>query len=66
MVDYFQDLPEVPDVDITVDENVQLVELGVVFSVVDSLGKIFSSFFFPSKFDPLECLAFNFSLHCLS
>ena len=38
--DYFQDLPEVPDVDITVDENVQLVELGVVFSVVESLGKI--------------------------
>ena len=52
--------------DITVDENVQLVELGVVFSVVESLGKICSSFFFPSKFDPLECLAFNFSLHCLS
>ena len=28
--------------DITVDENVQLVELGVVFSVVESLGKLFS------------------------
>ena len=42
--------------DITVDENVQLVELGVVFSVVESLGKIFSSFFFfSSNFDPLEC-----------
>ena len=43
---YFQDLPEVPDVDIAVDENVQLVELGVVFSVVESLGKLFSSYFF--------------------
>ena len=52
--------------DITVDENVQLVELGVVFSVVDSLGKLFSSSFFFSNFDSLECLAFNFSLHCLS
>ena len=51
--------------DITVDENVQLVELGVVFSVVDSLGKLFSYFFF-SNFDSLEGLAFNFSLHCLS
>ena len=51
--------------DITVDENVQLVELGVVFSVVESLGKLFSYFFF-SNFDPLECLTFNFSLHCLS
>ena len=52
--------------DITVDENVQLVELGVVFSVVESLGKLFSSFFFFSNYDPLECLAFNFPLHCLS
>ena len=49
--------------DITVDENVQLVELGVVFSVVESLGKLFFS---SSNFDPLECSAFNFSLHCLS
>ena len=32
--------------DITVDENVQLVELGVVFSVVESLGKLFSSYYF--------------------
>ena len=52
--------------DITVDENVQLVELGVVFSVVESLGKLFSSFFFLKLFVSLECLAFNFSLHCIS
>ena len=32
--------------DITVDENVQLVELGVVFSVVESLGKLFSSYYY--------------------
>jgi len=31
-----KDLPEVPDLDITIDENVQLVELGVVFSTVES------------------------------
>ena len=35
----FQDLPEVQDLDVTIDENVQLVVLGVVFSIVESLGR---------------------------
>jgi len=32
-----RDLPEVPDLNISIDDNVQLVELGLVFSIVGSL-----------------------------
>ncbi|KAJ7370477.1 H/ACA ribonucleoprotein complex non-core subunit naf1 [Desmophyllum pertusum] len=32
-----KDLPEVPVFDVTIDENIQLVELGLVFSIVESL-----------------------------
>ena len=37
---FFQkDLPEIPELDITIDDDVQLVELGVIFSIVESMGK---------------------------
>ena len=29
-----------PDLDINIDDNVQLVELGLVFSTVESLGRL--------------------------
>ncbi|XP_073251206.1 uncharacterized protein [Porites lutea] len=32
-----KDLPEIPELDITIDDDVQLVELGVIFSIVESM-----------------------------
>lgn len=37
---FFQkDLPEIPELDVAIDDDVQLVELGVIFSIVESMGK---------------------------
>ena len=34
------ELPEVPDLDINLENDIQLVELGQAFSIMEMLGKL--------------------------
>ena len=47
---FFQkDLPEIPELDVAIDDDVQLVELGVIFSIVESVGKNISYVRLPNQ-----------------
>ena len=60
----FQDLPEIPELDITIDDDVQLVELGVIFSIVESMGKNISYVTLPYNHIsiPASCCPENYLL----
>ena len=61
---FFQkDLPEIPELDITIDDDVQLVELGVIFSIVESMGKNISYVRLPNHISiPASCCPENYFL----
>ena len=61
---FFQkDLPEIPELDITIDDDVQLVELGVIFSIVESMGKNISHLRLPNHISiPDSCCPENYLL----
>ena len=61
---FFQkDLPEIPELDITIDDDVQLVELGVIFSIVESMGKNISYVRLPNDISiPASCCPENYFL----